>query len=424
MITLRPYQIDNAAKGVAILKVKHIVYLAMEVRTGKTLIALAIAKDYGAKSVLFLTKKKAIASIQKDYNAYDPGYSLTITNDESMHKLEGDFDLVIHDEHHRFGAFPKIGIAAKTFKKMFGHLPMLFLSGTPTPESYSQIYHQFWVSNHSPFAEPTFYKWAKNFVHVTQRRLPHGIVNDYSDASISAIAPIIEPYMIKFTQAQAGFVSTIDEEILWVKPSAKTLKLINILQRDRVIQGQHHTITADSAVTLQSKLHQLFSGTIIFDEIEGQPRASMVIDTTKADLIRDKFAGKKIVIFYKFTQELQALLSVMGESLTTSIDEFQTTNKSIALQIVSGREGLNLSAGETIVFYNPDFSATSYFQARDRLTTINRTNSKVYWLFSENGIEAKIYNAISKKKNYTVNMFKKDFGIKDVRVRNSIAANS
>ena len=34
--------------------------------------------------------------------------------------------------------------------------------------------------------------------------------------------------------------------------------------------------------------------------------------------------------------------------------------------------------------------------------------SKVYWLFSEEGIEKKIYKAVTKKKDYTVNHFKKD----------------
>ena len=44
------------------------------------------------------------------------------------------------------------------------------------------------------------------------------------------------------------------------------------------------------------------------------------------------------------------------DELTTDLEEFNTTNKSIALQIVSGREGINLSAAKYIVYYNIDFS--------------------------------------------------------------------
>ena len=110
----------------------------MEVRTGKTLTALQTAQNFGAKNVLFLTKLKAFSSVQSDYDKMNFSFKLTIGNDESLHKISCNFDLVIHDEHHRFGAFPKPNATAKLFKKMYGNLPMIFLSGTPTAESYSQ----------------------------------------------------------------------------------------------------------------------------------------------------------------------------------------------------------------------------------------------------------------------------------------------
>lgn len=411
MVTLRPYQIELADKALDILKRLNIVYLAMEVRTGKTLTALSIAEKFGANNVLFLTKKNAISSIEKDFAVLNPGYNLTVINDESMHKVTGIFDLVIHDEHHRFGAFPKPGKACQQYKKMFGHLPQIFLSGTPTPESYSQIYHQFWVSKRSPFEERTFYKWSKTFVNVIERHLGYAQIRDYSNAYWDKITPIIEPYMIRFTQADAGFDTEIKEHFLEVEPNQTVKNIIGTLLKDQVIQGKNNTITADTPVKMQSKLHQLCSGTILFDEVEGMPRASMVLDTSKAEYIKQKFSGNQIVIFYKFVQELDAIKKIFGNSVTNDLSEFNSSNKSIALQIVSGREGINLSKAEAIVFYNIDFSATSYWQARNRLTTIDRVKSDVYWVFSKNGIEKKIYEAVTKKKNYTVSMFQKDFGV-------------
>jgi len=128
---LRPYQTKISAEAVEILRNKHIVYLAMEVRTGKSLTALNTAQLYGAKKVLFLTKKKAISSIQWDYDNFGFTFDLSIINDESMHLVSGNFDLIIHDENHRFGAFPKPNATAKEFKKRFSKLPMIFLSFTP-----------------------------------------------------------------------------------------------------------------------------------------------------------------------------------------------------------------------------------------------------------------------------------------------------
>jgi len=403
---LRDYQIDLAEKGVKILRTKNIVYFSMEVRTGKTLTALETAKIYGAKNVLFLTKKKAISSIEQDYNdfEYHKYFKITVINDESMSKAIGKFDLLIHDEHHRFGAYPKAGKGTKEFKMRFSKLPMIFLSGTPTPEGYSQIYHQFWVSNFSPFAEPNFYKWAKNYVNVKQKHLGFGIINDYSDANINSIKTKIDTYMIYFTQKEAGFESEVKENVLFVEMKESTYKLINRLENDLIIQGKEELILADSAVKLMSKLHQMYSGTIKFESGNTQ-----ILDHSKALFIQDKFMLQKIGIFYKFKAELDQLKEVFGNDLTTDLDEFNNTNKSIALQIVSGREGVNLSKAKYLIYLNIDFSATSYWQSRDRMTTKERLSNDVFWVFSKGGIEEKIYKTVFKKKTYTLSHYKQNY---------------
>lgn len=101
-MVLRDYQIKISKDASDTLKLKKIVYLALEVRTGKTLTSLNTAELYGAKNVLFLTKKKAIPSIQWDYDQMNFSFNLTVLNDESLHLLKNpkEFDLVIHDEHH------------------------------------------------------------------------------------------------------------------------------------------------------------------------------------------------------------------------------------------------------------------------------------------------------------------------------------
>jgi hypothetical protein len=403
---LRDYQEDISKKANHILKSKGMVYLCMSVRTGKTLTSLETSRLFGAKRVLFLTKKKAISSIESDYInfRYDKHFELLVHNDESMHKIDGKFDLVVHDEHHRFGSFPKPSLGAKTYKKMFGHLPAIFLSGTPSPENYSQFYHQFWCSLFSPFKEINFYKWAANYVNIKMKHLGYAQVKDYTDADINKIMSVIKPYIITFTQEQAGFTSEIEEEVLKVKMKSSTYEMCNRLRKDLVIEGKEQVILADTSVKLQQKLHQMYSGTIKFESGD-----SMVIDLSKAEFIYSYFKDKKIGIFYKFVEELNALKTIFGDKLTINLDEFNDSDKSIALQIVSGREGISLKNADFLVFYNIDFSATSYWQARDRQTTIDRKFNKVYWVFSEGGIEEKIYKSVIKKKSYTTNHFKKDY---------------
>jgi hypothetical protein len=413
---LRKYQTRLANEATEILQRKMIVYLAMEVRTGKTLTALQTAQNYGAKNVLFLTKLRAFTSVQNDFDSMNFAFKLTIANDESLHKVTGDFDLVIHDEHHRFGAYPKANATAKLFKEMFGDLPMIFLSGTPTAESHSQWYHQFWVSNYSPFKEYTnFYKWANEYVDIQIRHLGYAKVNDYSKARKKDFWHHIRYYILTFTQVEAGFETQVFENVLYCPMDEITYKLAERLQTDLVITNkQGQTILADTSVKLQQKLHQLYSGTCKFED-----GTSKVIDLSKAMFIKDKFKGQKIAIFYKFVEEYNALKNIFGQNLSNDLEEFNTTDKNIALQIVSGREGISLSKAKYLVYYNIDFSAISYWQSRDRLTTMERKSNDVYWIFSEGGIEAKIYASVQKKKDYNNEIFKRDYGIKNPKQNNS-----
>jgi hypothetical protein len=401
---LRDYQIEIANKAVDILTNKWIVYLSMAVRTGKTVTSLETAKLFGAKDVLFLTKKKAIKSILNDYNNFGYTFNLTVINNESLHLTEGNFDLIISDEHHRCGTYPKPNKVTKLIKERFNNLPMIFLSGTPHPESYSQIYHQFWISNNSPFKSwANFYKFSQVFVNIRQKHFGYAKINDYSDCKYDKIKPIIDDYFITYTQQQAGFTTEVKENILRVRLKDYTYDLIKRLEKDKVIQGKNEIILAETGVKQMSKLHQLYSGTVKFESGN-----TMTIDDSKALFIKSMFTDK-IAIFYKFKAEYDTLKDIYKDDLTDDLEVFNSTNKNIALQIVSGREGISLSNAKYLVYYNIDFSALSYWQSRDRLTTMERLTNEVFWIFSENGIEDKIYKAVSNKKNYTLNVFKKDY---------------
>lgn len=400
---LRDYQQNLANEGVKILRNMGIVYLCMQVRTGKTLTALEIAKIFGSKSVLFLTKKKAIGDIKKDYDNFGYDFKIEIINNESIHKCEGKYDLIISDEHHRNGAFPKPNKTTKIIKQKYGNLPMIFLSGTPTPESYSQIFHQFWISYRTPFqGYGNFYQWAKDFVKVTQRNMGFGLINDYSDADKKKIDIFIDKYLLKFTQDEAGFETKIVEQVIFVDMKPITYNLIDRIRKDRVIKGKEEIILGDTGAKLMSKVHQLCSGTVLFESGN-----STIIDDSKAIFIKDNFHGIKIAIFYKFKAERDLILKTYGDNVTEDLSEFNSTEKNIALQIVSGREGISLAKAKYIVYLNIDFSAVSYWQSRDRMTTIDRTNNEVFWIFAKDGIESKIYKTVLKKKNFTVKMFEK-----------------
>lgn len=407
-VTLRPYQQDIVERGLDIIKKHRFVYLAMEVRTGKTLTSLSIIDKMNVSRALFITKKKAIGTIYEDYKLLNPSYELMVINYESMHTIDPSikWDVVVLDEAHSIGAFPKPSNRALAVKQLVSKQNpyMILLSGTPTPESYCQIYHQVYGIPSSPFSKyVNFYKFAHDHVKIGNKKINGMFINDYTNG-LPSIMEAMNPFMINFTQQEAGFSVSIKEHVLTVKMKDTTYAMIKRLKKDLVIEGAVHTLLADTPVKLMSKLHQMFSGTVKFEDGE-----SMVLDTTKAEYIKERFSGQKIGVFYKFKEELNALKKVFGDNLTETLEEFNSTEKNIALQIVSGREGISLRNAQSLVYYNIDFSATSYWQSRDRMTTKDRTENNVFWVFAEDGIEHEIYKAVVKKKDYTLAHFKKDF---------------
>lgn len=399
---LRKHQIPAVESCRKILKKYKLCILNGEVRTGKTHVALDVAKNY--QNVLFVTKKKAMSSIQGDYDAAGHSFNLILINYESLHKVKGKFDLVIVDESHSISAFPKPSKRTKVLKTFCSN-DVLIMTGTLLPESNSQIYHQLWISKFSPFNRFTnFYSWFRKYGTPEIIYTAYGQSKSYKNSNWEMMKSEVNKYRVIVTQKDAGFKCEITNHFHTVKMKPQTDAMIKRLLKDRIIEGQNETIVADTPAKLQQKVHQLSSGSIKFDSGE-----KMVLDYSKAYFIADKFKSKKKAIFYKFTAELEAIKSVLD--ITQDIEEFNNSKKDIALQIVSGREGTNLSAADCLIMYNIDFSAVSYWQARDRMTVLNRTENNVHWLFSDCGICSKVFQAVSNKLDYNLKLFKKDYGI-------------
>lgn len=406
-MTLRPEQRTTVDAGKAILMRYKLLYLAAQVRTGKTIMSLSIVHECGYKHPLFITKKKAIQSVESDYAACGFKFSsIKITNFEQIPNITNPFDIVIVDEASSCGAYPKPGKYTKDLKKLIGIKPIILMSGTPTPESPSQIYHQLWLSYYSPFSvHKNFYAWAKEYVKIKKKWI-HGFqINDYSDANEEKIKEITKHYMVYLTQEEAGFQSLVDEEILYVKINENIYKLMDVLKKNKIYKLKSGDfIVADTPVRMQSIFHQLSSGTIKIDD------KRMVIDDSKALFIKSRFAGKKIAIFYKFIAEGELLRKIFP----INTDDPALFNKhpeyTFICQMISGRMGTNLSTTDVLIAYNIDFSATTYWQMRARMQTKDRVkSSKMVWIFSDRGIEKFVHKAVSNKLDYTNNYFKKDF---------------
>lgn len=406
---LYEYQQRPHDECVEIIKQYGLCYLAASVRTGKSITSLTVMETLGKKHVLFVTTIKAMSSVQKDYDAGNFSFRLTLINFESLHKIadKETIDGVIGDEMHKCGSFPKPAKRAKDLKEIVQGKDFLMLSGTPSPEAFSQLYHQFWVHNKSPWAQyANFYKWVSaGYVFKYQMMISGFQVNKYERANEEKILNDIKPYMVKLTQEDASFDCPVEEIVNHVPMGEGVYMLAKQLLKDKVANVYGKDIVADTPAKMQMKLRQIYSGTI-----KAEDGSTIRLDESKVKHIKDNFRGKKIAIYYCFIEEGVMLREAFPNYTEDPMEFASCSDKVFLSQEVSGREGVSLKTADALINYNIGFSSTSYQQIRGRLQDKSRTTpAKNYFLFSVGGIEEKVYKAVSKKKNYTTKHFLKDY---------------
>ncbi len=409
---LRDYQQDIAGRAAEMLRTRGVCYLSMQVRTGKTFTAMHACSLYGAKRVLFVSKLKALGSIRMDYQVMQgagAGYSIEFINWESLHKVEapeGGYCVVILDEAHTMGQYPRPNQRTEQVKAIPAGAHLL-LSGTPTPESTCQLFHQFYATGRGPWSEyRNFYKWYEVYGEPFERYINGRMVKQYHNCKDVRVMDEARAFMISYTQEEAGFKCEVTERVETVPMPSHIATAIRLLRRDKLFHTRSgDMVVADTAVKEMQKIHQLCGGTVITERGE-----RIVADRSKAEWIKREWSGRKIAVFYKYQAECNALAEVLGGGCSSPEQFAAATGPAhILLQIAAGREGVNLSSADALIMYNIDFAAVSYWQARARLQSLNRaTPALVIWLQYDGGIESKILAAVHDKKDYTLQHYRRD----------------
>ena len=130
--------------------------------------------------------------------------------------------------------------------------------------------------------------------------------------------------------------------------------------------------------------------------------------------------GRKILIFSQFTTMLELIENALGEhdieysKLTgktrdrdTQIDQFQEGKKPVFLiSLKAGGVGLNLTAADTVIHYDPWWNPAVENQATDRAHRIGQDKAVfVYKLIAEETVEEKIIALQEKKQKLAESMY-------------------
>ena len=397
MIKLYEHQEQIIKQAKPILEEFNLCYISAETRTGKTLATIFLLKDDYEK-ILIITKKKAISSWTSDLNLSN-AKNFTVTNYESIHKLtDNDYDVIVLDEAHSIGSYPKPSKRAAQIKELAEGKRIVYLSATPSAESYSQLFHQFWISSYSPFEEKTFYKWFKEY-GIPESFFMNGMrINSYKKTEEELIQEETKHLFVSMTKVKANFKVLVEEKIHQIEINQDYTNALNRFYLHRVLKIGDYDIVAETAAATLNKMHQLTGGTIKIDDDVSIVTSSHKLDYIKKNLSQDK----KIVILCNYVEERNLLLREL-ESSTENIEEFKNEDCQFFIgHIKTFSEGVDFSYADSMIIYSLNFSATTFLQSRERLANKKRTEPiQVNYLFTKNSVDEKIYEAVKSKMNFT-----------------------
>ena len=397
MITPLPHQVEKANEAVKILKELGYVYINGQPRSGKTFTSILVAEQCEkVKSVMVLTKKQAIDGWLK-FITPDLRCKYMVINYEQLgtcnkHAIylkhnPNDYQLVIVDESHNYGAIGKPAGRWKVLKAFCKALPHIHLSGTPIIETANSIYHQMAISMYNPFSEfRDFYRFFDRYGKPSTTNI-RGVSLPCYKLSKPELLDEIQKFTVYMSQQDAGINIQVEDKLHYVELNKYTKNLYNTVLKDRVaFEGD---IVCDSIMKLRTTLHMIEGGCVKTDE----EYIDLPTSCEKIEYIKKTFGDSEdIGIMCHFVGERQKLMRHFSKAQRFSSN--------------AHAEGVDLSHLKHFIIYSSDYSGAKFVQRRERIANVNGSNtSTVHHILVKGAISEQVYNTVSKKRDFNNDTF-------------------
>lgn len=386
------HQVAGASLIAERLREFGLFYTAWEERTGKTLTAILAMEQLKVERVLVITKKKPLDGWRETLAAYPVTKDYTVTNYHQVKNLKGAYDIVICDESHNYiSGFPKPSGMWKEVRKFTKGKPILYLSATPCSQGYGLLFHQFKLSDWSPWESYTnFYNWHRVYGEPYSKYLHGRAVPKYDKVDDERVWTCVEHLFDFKTRKELGFEHEPVDELHHVTLSDHSKHIYNTIVDDRVYQfAENHELIGDTITKVRYALHMLEGGVSKVDDVY------LVLDNTeKVDYILDKWGDSEdVVIMYQFIAE------------RTKLE--QHFKKATILQGTSNAEGIDLKAYKHLIIYSQDYSTARHSQRRARQANKARLEPiTVHFLLVEGAISSEVYQTVAlNKSNYIDSLY-------------------
>ena len=418
------------------------VALLMEMGTGKTLVAIAVAcilYQFGlAERVLVvaplsllgvweselqrfagvpvnavvlkgtLDKKKELLS-----HTVPDKLNVVIVNYESAWRMERellafDAQMIVADEGH------KVKEGRTKQSKALHHLGdkaryKLLLTGTLITNRELDVWSQYRFVNPTIFST-SFYAFRGRFFDMVGygNHIPA-----FRRSKTDEFLKRLHSVAYRVTKAEALDLPDITEETRFVELEPKAMKLYRELAKESYAEMERGEITASNVLTKILRLSQVTGGFVGDDD-----KSMHAVSTAKMDALEDILDsvmadGKKLVIMARFVAELDAIAALLEKhgigyaqvrggvkDRAEEVRRFQgdADCRVFVGQIAAAGLGLTLTAADTLCFFSMDYSMSNFTQAQARIHRIGAKDTCHYlYLIAKGTIDEQVIKALRDK---------------------------
>ena len=275
----------------------------------------------------------------------------------------------------------------------------ILLSGTPTDGKYEFLYSQLRLLGWKITKTAYYNRYIK-----TELRSYGGpmfrVVTGYKN--VSELKAKLKEYGAVFAKAEE--VIKLPEKT-FIKEYSTVSSDYKKFMKDRIIKIDDKELTGDSTLSKRLYARMLCSA-------YSKDKISRLIDLVNS-------TSDRVIIFYNFNTELEALRKVLFDRPISIVNgqvkdlkAYENNDNSVTLiQYQAGAMGLNLQKANRIIYFSLPERSELFEQSKARICRIGQEKQCYYHIMMcHKSVEEKIYECLLMRKDYTDQLFRKEFG--------------
>ena len=287
----------------------------------------------------------------------------------------------------------------------------MILNGTPISRNEADLFAQWYILDWRVLGYRSYYSFAANHIEYDENipgKIRRTLNTDY-------LVEKIAPYSYQISKRDAYDLPRKNYE-----ERACCMSVVQAKHYDEVVDemiGQMDEMQPETVYRMFSAAQAIISGLYVEDVTEKHFRTRpMFMDPhdnpriqTLIDIVRDIDEDEKILIFAKYSHEIEALASVLDNSLpfygklsrnqrNANLEAFRNSTRILVANKTCAGYGLNLQFCRNVIYYSNDWDWATRSQSEDRVHRIGQNREvRIIDICSGGTLDRKILRCLARK---------------------------